>query len=166
MAKQKKREVVEMMLQGADRTSLVTERMKKLYERGRSGEKEGQRETASPEEYAADTVQEVMENAPQESVHAVRQVSRTAERIKRVKEIREKACHVPSARAVGTSKPIPAGEQMRVSALKQAERATKKSSAAGGKATVKTTKRAAARAKEALVNSAKAFYHGSNPVPL
>lgn len=138
MAKRKKREVVEMMLQGTDRTSLVTERMKKLYERGRSGEKEGQKETASPEAHAADTVQGAMERAPQESVHVVRLVNRTAERIKRVRETKAKASHVPSARAAGTSKTVPAGEQMRASVLKQA----------------------AARAKEAVVNSAKAVYHG------
>lgn len=115
MAKRKKREVVEMMLQGADRTSLVTERMKKLYEKGQNGEKEGQRETAPPEEYAADTVQEEMERAPQKSVHAVRQVNRTAERIKRVKEVKGRTSHVLSARA--------AGEQMRASVAKQADRA-------------------------------------------
>lgn len=138
MAKRKKREVVEMMLQGADRTSLVTDRMKKLYEGGRTGAKEGQKETASPEAHAADTVQKEMERAPQESVHAVRQVSRTAERIKRVKEVKGRTSHVPSARAAGTSKTAPAGKQMRASALKQAM----------------------TRAKEAVVNSAKAVYHG------
>ena len=138
MEKRKKREVVEMMLQGANRTALVTERMKKLYERGRSGEKEGQRDVASPEEYAVNTVQEEMERAPQESVYAVRQVNRSAERIKRVRETKANSSHVPSARAAGTSKTVPAGEQMRASALKQA----------------------AARAKEAVINSAKAVYHG------
>ena len=164
----RKREVVEMMLSGADRTSLVTKRMKKLYERGQNGEKEGQRETASPEEYAADTVQEEIERAPRESIHAVRQVSRTAERIKRVKESRERASHTPSARAAGTSKTVPAEEQMRAFALKQVERVAKKVSATGGKkaagsaarSMVKTTKQAAARAKKAVVNSAKAIYHG------
>lgn len=160
MAKWKKREVVEMMLQGVDRTSPVTERMKKLYERGRAGEKEGKRETASPEEYAADIVQEKMERVPQKSVHTVRQVNRMAERIKRVKETREKVSHVPTVRAAETSKTVQAGEQMRVSALKQAEQVTIKASVAGGKATVKKTKQAAARAKEAVVNTAKAVYHG------
>lgn len=138
MAKRKKHEVVEMMLQGADRTSIVTGRMKKLYERGRSGEREGQRDVASPESEAAQTLQDEMERAPQEGVHAVRQVNRTAERIKRVRETKAKASQVPSARAAGTSKTAPAGEQMRASALKQA----------------------VARAKEAVVNSAKAVYHG------
>jgi len=134
----KKREVVDMMLTGAERTSLVTDRMKRLYDDGREGSKEGQKETVSPEEYATNTVQEEMERAPQESVHTVRQVNRTAERIKRVRENKAKASHVPSASAAGTSKTVPAGEQMRASALKQTM----------------------TRAKEAVVNSAKAVYHG------
>ncbi len=59
---------------------------------------------------------------------------------------------------------------MRASALKQAERATAKASASGakaatdagsaGKTTTKTTVKAASRAKEAVVNAAKAIYHG------
>lgn len=134
----KRREVVEMMLTGAERTSLVTDRMKRLYEDGREGSKEGQSETASPEGRAAETVQEEVGRTPRESVCVARQVSRTAERIKRVRETKAKASHVPSARAVGIPKTVPAGERMRASALKQTM----------------------TRAKEAVVNSAKAVYHG------
>jgi len=142
MAKRKKREVVEMMFTGADRDFLVTERMKKLYEGGRSGEQERQRETAFPEAHAADNVQEEIERTPQKSVHAVRQVSRTAERIKWVKETKKKAGHVPTARAAGTSQTAPAG----------------------GKATVagtgKNTAKAAGKMKELAVNAAKTVYQG------
>lgn len=208
----KKRGVVEVMFQSADRTALVTERMKELYRKGKAGvqrERERQKASASPESEAAETVQEEMERAPQAGARAVRQMgqipkrvrkaSQIPERVRRVREKRERtrwyeerSCgdlraevnygpesgsgekirggtrYVPSARAAGTSKPLPTGEQMRASALKQAERAAKRASATGGKAvsagagksTVKTTKQAAARAKKAVVNSAKAVYQG------
>lgn len=190
MAKQKKRDVVEMMFVGADRASLVTERIKKLYEGGRSGQKEGQSETASPEGRAAESLQEEISRAPQEGAHAVRQMSRITERVRKVREIQERGrwystqrglgesgsgmsdqtstCCVPSVRIARTSKTLLAGEQMRASALKKAEQAAKKISVTdagttignAGKSTVKATKRVVSRAKEAVVNSAKAVYHG------
>ncbi|MBQ4562875.1 MAG: hypothetical protein IJA58_00175 [Lachnospiraceae bacterium] len=150
MSKQKdrmnhKREVVAVMFEGADRTGIVTERMRSLYDKGRSGTQsgqEGQMETASPEREAAETLQEEMECVPQKSIHTVRQVNRTAERIKRVKEIKGTASHVPTARTAGTSKTVPAG----------------------GKATVvgagKSPAKAAKKVKELAVSAAKAVYQG------
>jgi len=142
MAKRKKREVVEMMFTGADRAPLVTEKMKKLYEGGRSGEQEGQREAASPEAHAADNVQEEIERTPQNSVHAVRQVSRTAERIKRVKETKKKAGRVPTARAAGTSQTVQAGEKATVAGTR------------------KSTAKAAGKMKKLAKNAAKTVYQG------
>ena len=141
----RKREVVEMMFTGVDRTSLITKRMKRLYDDGRTGSKEEQSEAASPEGQAAETVQTQMERTPQESVRVVRTVKRTSERVQRVKEVREK-------RIERIGKSLSSGERMKESRLKQAGQS--------GQNVVKKSKKGIAKAKEAVVASAKAVYRG------
>ena len=141
----KKRKVVKMMLTGADRTSLVTDRMKRLYEDGREGSKEGQSETASPEGRAAETVQERIGRTPQESVRVARTVSRTSARVQRVKEVWAK-------RTERLGQNVPSGERMKADVLKQAGQ--------GGQNVVKESKKGITKAKEAVIASAKAVYRG------
>ena len=141
----KKREVDEMMLTGADRTSLVTDRMKRLYEDGRGESKEGQSETASPEGRAAETVQERIGRTPQESVRVARTVSRTSARVQRVKEVWAK-------RTERLGQNVPSGERMKADVLKQAGQ--------GGQNVVKESKKGITKAKEAVIASAKAVYRG------
>lgn len=141
----KKREVVEMMLTGADRTSLITDRMERLYENSRAENKEGQTEAASPEGRAAETVEAEISRTPQESVRVVRAVKRTSERAQRVKEVRAK-------RAERLGQSLPSGERMKAETLKKTGQA--------GTTAVKKSKTGIARAKEAVAASAKAVYKG------
>lgn len=141
----KKREVVEMMLTGADRTSLITDRMKRLYEDRRAENKEGQTEAASPEGRAAETLETEINRIPQESVRVVRTVKRTSERVQRIKEVRAK-------RTERLGQDLPSGERMKADALKKAGQS--------GVNAVKKSKIGIARAKEAVVTSAKAVYRG------
>jgi len=141
----KKREVVDMMLTGAERTSLVTDRMKRLYDDGREGSKEGQKETVSPEGRAAETVQERIGRTPQESVRVARTVSRTSARVQRVKEVWAK-------RTERLGQNVPSGERMKADVLKKAGQ--------GGQNVVKESKKGITKAKEAVIASAKAVYRG------
>ena len=141
----KKREVVEMMLTGAERISLVTDRMKRLYEDGREGSKEGQSETASPERLAVETVQEEMGRTPQESNCVVKTVRRTSARVQRVKEVWAK-------RTERLGQNVPSGERMKADVLKKAGQ--------GGQNVVKESKKGITKAKEAVIASAKAVYRG------
>ena len=146
----KKREVVEMMLTGADRTSLITDRMRRLYDDGKTGNKEGQTEVASPEGRAAETVEDEISRTPQESVRVVRAVKRTSERVQRVKEVRAR-------RRESLTQTIPAGERMKITAVK---RAGQKASEQTRETVVRGGKKSIAKAKEAVVASAKAVYKG------
>jgi len=176
----KKREVVEMMLTGADRTSLITDRMKRLYENNRAGNKEGQSETASPEGRAVEVVQEEIGRTPQKSIRAVRNVSRISERVRRVHEARErKRIYVDGERRVHTGSVSPVqlsgegnvqviGQQMGSSGMKRTEQMARSVSvyrtrAMGvrtGRTTENTTRNAVSRAKQVVVNTAKSIYHG------
>ena len=159
----RKREVVEMMFTGADRTSLITNRMKQLYEDGRPESKEEQSEAASPEGKAAETVQTQMERTPQESVRVVRTVKRTSERVQRVKEVREKrrtrvdASRSRFAYATETGNVASADLRMKVNAINEAKQ---KAAQQTGNAVIKKSKRVLERAKNVANTSAKAIYTG------
>jgi len=58
----KKRAVVEEMFKGLERSSFASERLRRQYQGGLQ-EMEGQSESASPEQYAAEQVEERMEAA-------------------------------------------------------------------------------------------------------
>ena len=176
----KKREVVEMMLTGADRTSLITDRMKWLYENNRAGSKEGQSEAASPEGRAVEVVQEEIGRTPQKSIRAVRNVSRISERVRRVHETRErKRIYVDGERSVHTGSVSSVqlsgegnvqviGQQMGTFGMKRTEQMARSVSvyrtrAMGvrtGRITVNTTRNAVSRAKQVVVKTAKSIYHG------
>lgn len=176
----KKREVVEMMLTGADRTSLITDRMKWLYENNRAGSKEGQSEAASPEGMAVEVVQEEIGRTPQKSIRAVRNVSRISERVRRVHETRERKriyvdgegrVHTGSDSSVqlaGEGNVQVIGQQMGTSSMKRTEQMARSVSiyrtrtmrVRAGRNTVNTTRNVVSRAKQVVVNTAKQIYHG------
>lgn len=158
----RKREVVEMMLSGADRTSLVTDRMKQLYGNGHMRNQEGQSETASPESQAAETLQEEMERTPQESSRVIRTVRRTSERVQRVREVREgrrERLNTEKALSGVATKSLSAGERMKNAAMKQARESVKQAGK-NGLELAKNSSTILAKLKQFAVTSVRAISEG------
>jgi len=76
----KKRAVVEEMFKGLERSSFASERLRRQYQGGLQ-EMEGQSESASPEQYAAEQVEERMEAAPRDGVYVVRKVNNVRRKV-------------------------------------------------------------------------------------
>jgi len=82
---EKKREVVEEMLKGLERISFVSERLRRKYQ-GTVQEKEGQSDSASPEQYAADQMEERAEAVPGDGIYVARKVNTVRRKVDQIKE--------------------------------------------------------------------------------
>ena len=80
----KKRAVVEEMFKGLERSSFTSERLRRQYQGGLQ-EMEGQSDSASPEQYAADQMKERAEAAPRDGVYVVRKVNNVRRKVEQIR---------------------------------------------------------------------------------
>jgi len=107
--KEKKRAVVEEMFQRLERSSFASERLRRQYQGGLQ-EMEGQSDSASPEQYAADQMEERAEAAPRDGVYVVRKVNNVRRKVEQIRgkqnEQRQK-----QAKQTGKGQGMPANEK-------------------------------------------------------
>jgi hypothetical protein len=82
---EKKREVVEEMLKGLERTSFASDRLRRKYQ-STVQEKEGQSDSASPQQYAADQMEERAEAVPGDGIYVVRKMNAVRRKVDQIKE--------------------------------------------------------------------------------
>lgn len=105
----KKRAVVEEMFKGLERSSFASEWLRRQYQGGLQ-ETEGQSESASPEQYAADQMEERAEAVPRDGIYVARKVNNVR---RKVDQIRGKQNEQRQNQAKQTSKGqgMPANEK-------------------------------------------------------